>query len=62
MDSAPCQEVVRTGDDVKLSDLPIPIWTPGKDIGPYITCDVGVVNDLSVILCSYFLKSFYDAC
>ncbi len=40
VDSAPCQEVVRTGDDVKLSDLPIPIWTPGKDIGPYITTSV----------------------
>lgn len=34
---APCQEVVRTGDEVKLSDLPIPVWTPGKDVGPYIT-------------------------
>ena len=40
VDTAPCQEVVRTGDDVKLSDLPIPIWTPGKDIGPYITTSV----------------------
>jgi UbiD family decarboxylase len=33
----PCQEVVRLGDDVKLSDLPIPVWTPGKDAAPYIT-------------------------
>ena len=37
VETAPCQEVVRTGDDVRLGDLPIPIWTPGKDIGPYIT-------------------------
>ena len=35
--TAPCQEVVKTGDQVRLSDLPIPIWTPGKDAGPYIT-------------------------
>lgn len=40
VDTAPCQEVVRTGDDVRLSDLPIPTWTPGKDIGPYITTSV----------------------
>ena len=32
-----CQEVVLTGDQVKLSSLPIPVWTPGKDAGPYIT-------------------------
>ena len=38
--SAPCQEVVRKGDEVRLSDLPIPVWTPGKDVGPYITTSV----------------------
>ncbi len=37
VDQAPCQEVVRIGEDAKLSDLPIPVWTPGKDAGPYIT-------------------------
>ena len=37
---APCQEVVRKGDEVRLSDLPVPIWTPGKDVGPYITTSV----------------------
>ncbi len=37
VDSAPCQEFVKTGDDVNLSDLPIPTWTPGKDAAPYIT-------------------------
>ena len=35
--TAPCQEVVRTGDEVRLGELPIPTWTPGKDAGPYIT-------------------------
>lgn len=40
VETAPSQEVVRTGDDVKLSDLPVPIWTPGKDAGPYITTSV----------------------
>ena len=37
VDNAPCQEVVITGKDVRLSYLPIPVWTPGKDKGPYIT-------------------------
>jgi UbiD family decarboxylase len=34
---AVCQEVVLLGEDAKLSELPIPVWTPGKDAGPYIT-------------------------
>jgi 4-hydroxy-3-polyprenylbenzoate decarboxylase len=37
VDKALCQEVVITGKDVRLSYLPIPVWTPGKDKGPYIT-------------------------
>ncbi|MBI4293035.1 MAG: UbiD family decarboxylase [Betaproteobacteria bacterium] len=51
VDKAPCQEVVISGKDVRLSYLPIPVWTPGKDKGPYITtmtvtkdCDTGVQN------------------
>jgi UbiD family decarboxylase len=32
-----CQEVVLTGELVELSSLPIPVWTPGKEAGPYIT-------------------------
>ena len=31
------QEVVARGPEAKLSDLPIPVWTPGKDAAPYIT-------------------------
>ncbi|MBI4294078.1 MAG: UbiD family decarboxylase, partial [Betaproteobacteria bacterium] len=37
VETAPCQEVVLTGKDVRLSYLPIPVWTPGKDKGPYLT-------------------------
>jgi UbiD family decarboxylase len=47
----PSQEVVERGTDAKLSDLPIPIWTPGKDAAPYITtlvitknADTGIQN------------------
>jgi UbiD family decarboxylase len=35
--AALCQEVVQTGDEVRLDELPVPVWTPGKDLGPYIT-------------------------
>ncbi|MBI4294527.1 MAG: UbiD family decarboxylase [Betaproteobacteria bacterium] len=45
VDKAPCQEVVLTGKDVRLSYLPIPVWTPGKDIGPYLTTNT-VTKDL----------------
>jgi len=51
VDKAPCQEVVITGKEVRLSTLPIPVWTPGKDKGPYITTntvtrdyDTGIQN------------------
>ena len=49
VETAPCQEVVKTGDEARLGDLPIPTWTPGKDPAPYITtttvtCDVHSAN------------------
>ena len=37
VDTAPCQENVLLGEDAVLADLPIPVWTPGKDAGAYIT-------------------------
>ena len=37
VETGPCKEVVLTGADVDLGRLPIPIWTPGKDAGPYMT-------------------------
>lgn len=49
--SGPSQQVVYTGDQVDLGKIPIPIWTPGKDAGPYLSCitvsrdaDTGVQN------------------
>ena len=47
--AAPCQEVVLTGPDVDLGLLPIPVWTPGRDAGPYLTtCVVNRDADTSV--------------
>lgn len=37
VDSGPCKEVVRRGRDVDLLSFPIPVWTPEKDAGPYLT-------------------------
>ena len=38
--TAASQEVVYTGEQADLNCLPIPIWTPGKDAAPYLTCIV----------------------
>lgn len=35
--TGPCKEVVIDGADVDLTKLPIPVWTPTKDAGPYLT-------------------------
>ncbi len=37
---AAVQTIVRRGDDVELGRLPIPTFTPGKDVAPYITTTV----------------------
>jgi len=38
------QEIVKTRDNARLSDLPIPTWTPGKDAAPYLTTIVVTKN------------------
>ena len=42
--SAPCQEIVLTGDDIDLTKLPVPTYSP-KDGGPYITAGIVVSED-----------------
>lgn len=42
---SPARQVVAAGADVDLSVIPIPTWTPGKDVGPYITATV-ITKDL----------------
>ncbi|MDR6953272.1 4-hydroxy-3-polyprenylbenzoate decarboxylase/2,5-furandicarboxylate decarboxylase 1 [Ancylobacter sp. 3268] len=41
---APCQEIVLTGDDIDLTKLPVPTYSP-KDGGPYITAGIVVSED-----------------
>jgi UbiD family decarboxylase len=37
VETGPVKEVIITGDDIDLHKLPVPIWTPEKDAGPYLT-------------------------
>ncbi|MBI2918972.1 MAG: UbiD family decarboxylase [Chloroflexi bacterium] len=43
--SGPCQDVVLTGEQIDLTRLPIPTFSP-KDGGPYITAGVFFCKDL----------------
>jgi len=48
--SAPCQEVVITGDALRVPDgglkrLPVPISTPGFDAAPYLTATLCITRD-----------------
>jgi UbiD family decarboxylase len=50
VDTAPCQEVIITGDDLTktgggMSLLPVPISTPGFDAAPYLTATLCVTRD-----------------
>jgi len=46
VEKAPCKENILMGDEVDLTRLlPVPIWTPGKDAGPYITAGGTVSRD-----------------
>jgi 4-hydroxy-3-polyprenylbenzoate decarboxylase len=50
VEEAPCQEVVVTGDDLKLEgrglgSLPVPVSTPGFDSAPYFTATLCVTRD-----------------
>lgn len=49
VDTAPCQEVVYTGDALRtgqgLDALPIPVSTPGYDTAPYFTAALWVSRD-----------------
>ena len=33
----PCKENIIKGNDVNVLKLPAPVWSPGKDAGPYLT-------------------------
>ncbi len=37
VDSGPCKDVILTGEAIDLEELPVPVWTPERDAGPYLT-------------------------
>lgn len=43
--AAPVKEVVIKGDDIDLNYLPLPIFTPGRDLKPYITATSTITAD-----------------
>jgi UbiD family decarboxylase len=45
VDAAAVQQVIKTGNDASLGELPIPTWTPEKDAAPYITTMVVTKNE-----------------
>lgn len=42
----PCKDNILKGKDVDLNKFPIPIWTPDKDVAPYITSPYVITKDL----------------
>ncbi len=40
VEESPARQVVVSGAAVDLKAIPIPTWTPGKDVAPYITATV----------------------
>lgn len=44
VDTGPVKQVIKTGDDVDLTELPIPLFHQ-EDGGPYISSGVGVAKD-----------------
>ncbi|MBI4320829.1 MAG: UbiD family decarboxylase [Chloroflexi bacterium] len=43
--TGPVKEVVLKGDDVDLLKIPVPVWTPGRDGGPFITSPCVISKD-----------------
>ncbi len=45
VDAGACHENVLLGDEVDLTKLPIPVWTPALDPGPYISAGCVFTKD-----------------
>jgi UbiD family decarboxylase len=43
--AGPAREVIERGDDVDLDAFPVPVWTPGRDAGPYISSASVITKD-----------------
>lgn len=45
VETAPVQEVVETNAGASLLSLPAPVWTPGRDAGPYLSAGNVITKD-----------------
>lgn len=45
IDSAPVQEIVNFESNVDLRSVPAPVWTPGRDAGPYLSAANVITKD-----------------
>jgi len=45
VDSGPCKENIMKGDEVDLFHFPVPVWSPDKDAGPYLTAPLVITKD-----------------
>lgn len=45
VEKAPVQEVVETGTRANLLEIPAPVWTPGRDGGPYLSAANVITKD-----------------
>src|SRR5262249_27391239 len=43
--TGPCKENIMLGDKVDLLQFPIPVWTPGLDVGPYLSAGSVIQKD-----------------
>src|SRR5437879_2233728 len=45
VESGPVQAVVETGVQASLLTIPAPVWTPGRDAGPYLSAANVITKD-----------------
>ncbi len=45
VDDGPIHDVVMDGDSASLGALPAPVWTPGRDAGPYLSAACVITKD-----------------
>lgn len=42
---APVHDVVATAESVNMLGIPVPVWTPGRDAGPYLSAACVITKD-----------------
>lgn len=45
VEEAPVKEVIKKGKEVNLLEVPVPVFTPGRDDGPYVSSSAVITKD-----------------